>query len=411
MGLISRFKTEFSFITGNYLLLIASWLIMDITNEIPSSFFELYILELGGTVLIIGLINFSLKIAFALVAFPGGYIADKFGRKGIIIFSTLAMGFNFLIFAFAPDWRFLLLAMVTGNLLRISNPALQALTADSLPPKKRGMGFSIQQITLDLTSTPAPLLAGLLFAYFGFVNGMRIAYIFVSVSYFIAGILRFRLTETIENAEKITVKGLLKAFPLSYIEGIKMLFNIPKSLRYLILGSNIFALAFSMFGSYIIIYATSDLGLSKIEWSIILTAEAVLTTLMIIPIGKMMDVYGGKKIILLFNIFVIIALIAIMYGNFYLLLIVMPLLGIASSSSSAAFQKLTADFTKRNIRGKTVGVMRFISLIVSAVGSLLGGYIYENTAHITIFLLSMMISLVGVILFFFLVREPEVEEI
>lgn len=207
------------------------------------------------------------------------------------------------------------------------------------------------------------------------------------------------------------MKGLLKAFPLSYIEGIKILFNIPKSLRYLILGSNIFALAFSMFGSYIIIYATSDLGLSKIEWSIILTAEAVLTTLMIIPIGKMMDVYGGKKIILLFNIFVIIALIAIMYGNFYLLLIVMPLLGIASSSSSAAFQKLTADFTKRNIRGKTVGVMRFISLIVSAVGSLLGGYIYENTAHITIFLLSMMISLVGVILFFFLVREPEVEEI
>jgi MFS family permease len=132
---------------------------------------------------------------------------------------------------------------------------------------------------------------------------------------------------------------------------------------------------------------------------------------MIIPIGKMMDVYGGKKIILLFNIFVIIALIAIMYGNFYLFLIVMPLLGIASSSSSAAFQKLTADFTKRNIRGKTVGVMRFISLIVSAVGSLLGGYIYENTAHTTIFLLSMMISLVGVILFFFLVREPEVEEI
>ncbi|MCX6654557.1 MAG: MFS transporter, partial [Candidatus Bathyarchaeota archaeon] len=214
MDIKGRLKEEFSFIQGNYLLLIVTWLIMDITNEIPTSFFELYVIELGGTVFIIGLINFALKIAFATVSFPGGYIADKFGRKGILIFSTLAMGFNFLIFAFAPDWRYIMVAMVTGNLLRISNPALQAITADSIPPKRRGIGYSIQQLTIDLTSTPAPLIAALLFARYEFVNGMRIAYLFVSLSYFIAGILRYRLTETIENPERIKIKELLKAFPL-----------------------------------------------------------------------------------------------------------------------------------------------------------------------------------------------------
>jgi Na+/melibiose symporter-like transporter len=137
------------------------------------------------------------------------------------------------------------------------------------------------------------------------VNGMRIAYLFVSLSYFIAGILRYRLTETIENPEKIKIKELLKAFPLSYVESIKTLFRIPKTLQYLILGDMILSLAFSLVGSYIIVYATSDLGLSKLEWSIVLTAQALLTLLLIVPIGKLMDVIGGKKIIILFNIFIV----------------------------------------------------------------------------------------------------------
>jgi hypothetical protein len=41
MDIKGRLKEEFSFIKGNYLLLIVTWLIMDITNEIPTSFFEL----------------------------------------------------------------------------------------------------------------------------------------------------------------------------------------------------------------------------------------------------------------------------------------------------------------------------------------------------------------------------------
>jgi len=411
MDLVNRFKKEFSFLKGNYLILIATWLIMDIFNEIPSSFFELYVLELGGTVVIIGLINFCLKITFAAVSFTGGYLADKYGRRWILIFSTLAMGFNFLIFAFAPDWRFLLLAMVTGNLLRISNPALQAITAESLPPEKRGMGYSIQQLTLDLTSTPAPLIAGLLFAYFGFVDGMRVAYILVSLSYFVAGIIRFRLTETIENPDKIKLKELLMAFPLSYKESVKMLYKIPASLRYLILGNNIFSLAGSIFGSYIIIYATTDLGLSKFQWSIVLTVQAIATTLLVIPIGKVIDMYGGKKMIVLFSILILSNLIFMMYANFYVFLLIMPLLGISYSASGAAFQKLTADLTQKNIRGKVSGLIRFFSLIVGAIGSLLGGFIYQNTAHVNIFLISIFIIIIGIIVFSFLVQEPEIKEI
>ncbi len=411
MTLLSRLKEEFSFFRGNYLILIATWLIMNITGEIPSSFFELYVLELGGTVAIIGLINFSLKIAFAAVCFPGGYIADKFGRKGIIVVATIGNGLCQLLYAAAPDWRYILIALVIGNLTRISNPALQAMTADSLPPKKRGLGFSIQQITIELTSTPAPLIAAMIFDYFGFVPGMRIAYVIVAVAYFAASLMRLRLTETLENAERISLRELLLAFPRSYVASFKMIFTIPKALRYLIVTNNLLAFASSFFGSYIIVYATSDLGLSKLDWGIVLTVQAVFTTLLVIPIGKAIDIFGAKKMMISFNLIIIATVLLMIYANFTSLLVIMPVMGIAFSAYGVASQKLTASLTQRNLRGKMVGLFRFFSLIVGGVSGLIGGLTYENTAHANVFIVGAATLVIGTLILTRFVHPPQQEEL
>ena len=261
-----------------------------------------------------------------------------------------------------------------------------------------------------VTADTLEFSCGLLFASLGFVNGMRISYIFVSLTYFIAGIIRYRLTETIENAEKVKIKELLKAFPLSYIKSVKMIIKAPKSLRYLIIGNNIFTLAYAFVSSYIIVYATTDLGLSKIQWSIVLTIEAILSMILIVPFGKLADRYGGKKAVIAFNLVSAVCVTLVIFGSYYLLLIIVPISGIAISASYAAFQKLTADMTQRNIRGKTIGLIRFFSLIVSALGSLLGGIIYQNTPHSSVFILSVVTVLFGVVFFIYFVKEPEIGE-
>ncbi|GAJ18153.1 unnamed protein product, partial [marine sediment metagenome] len=104
-------------------------------------------------------------------------------------------------------------------------------------------------------------------------------------------------------------------------------------------------------------------------------------------------------------------LISIVYGNYNVLYLAMPLLGISWSSSNAARRKLTADLTARKMRGKINGLIRFTTLIVGAVGSLIGGYVYENSSHVNIFLISICVIMVGVLIFTWLVQEPEVEEI
>ena len=77
-GIIERLRMEFGFIKGNFLILVFSWILMDFAREIPSTYYGLYVKELGGSAYIVGLIAFASMIAQALVQFPGGYLADKY---------------------------------------------------------------------------------------------------------------------------------------------------------------------------------------------------------------------------------------------------------------------------------------------------------------------------------------------
>jgi len=201
------------------------------------------------------------------------------------------------------------------------------------------------------------------------------------------------------------------AFPISIKESINVLFKVPKSLLYFIVSRNIFTLAISMFFPYIIIYATEEIGLSKFQWSIIMSMQFLITTILIIPFGKMIDKYGRKRLILIFNILLCFILISITHGNFYVLLLVMPLLGINFSVSGSASKSLVADLTPKKVRGRILGLIRFIGLIIGATGNLLGGFVYQIMPYKNIFLIPILLITSGIIVFFLLVNEPEIKEI
>jgi len=99
-----------------------------------------YIRDLDATPAMLGLMGSVGAALFSLVQIPGAYIADKYGRRQIIVTMTFVLSFSYILYAVAPDWRFVLLGMLFANLTSIYQPALLALEADSISPEKRGMG-------------------------------------------------------------------------------------------------------------------------------------------------------------------------------------------------------------------------------------------------------------------------------
>ena len=372
-------KREFSFISGNYQVLVISWVIMDLALEMPVPNFQYYVTALNGTGLALGLIGLANWVAMAVVAFPGGYLADKYGRRWLITTMTFIMALSNLLFAFAPSWEFILIGSIIHSLCLIYQPALFAMVQDSLPPERRGMGSSLIQLVHGAFNTPGPIIAGLLLIQFGLVNSMRIIYIIVTILYAIAAIWRLKLKEThITNGDPEPIK--FRYFISSYPKAVKESFGVwkalPRSVFWLFMVQITIMFGMSMTTVMNAIYATNVLGIPEDQWWLTFIPLLVTMILLSIPIGKMVDKVGRR--IPLFLGVCIFAFAALFFtvGNLVTVMIAMALLATGQLLVMSSAMALSADLIDPANRGKVVGFRNFVGYIFNGVGMLLGNFLY-----------------------------------
>ena len=129
--------------------------------------------------------------------------------------NDFGVALSFIFYAIAPSWHLILVGAVLMSIFNSTyQPALSAMISDSLPPDRRGMGFSIVMLIASASTTPSPAVAGLLYRFFGLIDGMRIAYGIVITPFLAAAFLRlYLLKETIVSAAKPSLRDNTK---LSY---------------------------------------------------------------------------------------------------------------------------------------------------------------------------------------------------
>src|SRR5574338_1183042 len=100
-----------------------------------------------------------------LGSFPGGALTDRFGRKGIIIFSLIATSFSTLLMGFVNEFQFfLIVAFVSGIFTDVGGPAYEAVFMDILPEEKRASGFGMRRVAFNLAIVAGPAIGGLIAA-------------------------------------------------------------------------------------------------------------------------------------------------------------------------------------------------------------------------------------------------------
>ena len=412
MTLIDRLKREFSFIKGNYAVLVASWILIDFAAELPGTYYALYVLELGATETILGMIGLFSFLSLASMQFPGGYLADKFGRKWLISTMTFGVALSYVLYALAPSWHFILVGAI---LMSLSNstyqPALMAMVADSVPSERRGMGFGIIMLIPSASTTPGPLVAGLLYSNFGLVQGMRIGYGVVVILFLVAATLRvLLLKETVMHAQKPRLAELLQSYPIAMKESFSVWASLPKSMFYLFLSFAVITFGFSTTQLYLVVYAVDELLIDEALWPLILTALFVTMIALSIPLGKLVDRFSRKIPILAAYVIFGGAMWLFVNGDIAKLFISLVLIGVGQVLMNAAFGALQADLTPREQRGKVNGFTNFMNYILMAVGSLAGGFLYEHVSPQAPFYISMILVAPAFVLVSTLVHEPEKRE-
>lgn len=125
-------------------------------------FFALYItqkFDIGMTQ--VGILFTIFSLSSFIGAFPGGALTDRFGRKGIIIFSLVATSLSTLFMGFVNEFQlFLVGAFVSGIFIDVGGPAYEAVFMDVLPEEKRASGFGIRRVAFNLAVVIGPVIGG-----------------------------------------------------------------------------------------------------------------------------------------------------------------------------------------------------------------------------------------------------------
>jgi len=414
MKLSSLFRGASAVLRGNFLILTLSWAIMYFAIPIPQTYASLYYLSLGADEFLLSVIGFAGSIAIALVQFPGGYLADKHGRRWLVATMTYGLAFGTFFFIIAPSWPFIMLGMIMQSICALYGPALIAMVIDSLPPENRGAGYSFQLTVANLVVLPAPLIAQYLILTFNFDLGMRTAYTILMVAYFATATLRLKLKETLPSNDansRPKIVDALREYPKSVKESIGVWRKLSKSAFYLFIATiSINGIVVSCY-TYFVVYATSVLEITESQWAFVIAFMYLTIAIPSILAGLSMDVFGRKRFVILGYLLYIPGMILFINADFTMLLLAFFFYGLGNMLQLNSYQVLMGDMIPRNLRGTATGCIQFFMYLVQGILQIIVGFLYAFVSPQLPFLLLAAAAVPFALLVAFKIVEPDIKEV
>lgn len=102
------------------------------------------------------------------LAYPSGWLVDRFGRKVVIVPATIISGLAMIVFSFAPNYAWFIVGCFTWSCSTgIGGAAPAAYAADMAPPGMNAVAMSAYRMLADFGYVAGPLLIGLAADTFG----------------------------------------------------------------------------------------------------------------------------------------------------------------------------------------------------------------------------------------------------
>ncbi|HEX6780212.1 MAG TPA: MFS transporter, partial [Ktedonobacterales bacterium] len=123
----------------------------------------LYAQAQGATLAIIGAMASAYLVSNFLFQYPSGWLADRWGRKPMMIASLLGQAALSLVYLWITDpVLFVVLRFAEGAVAAAFLPSARALIADAVPAEKRGEAYGIFNAFFNVGFLLGPALGGLI---------------------------------------------------------------------------------------------------------------------------------------------------------------------------------------------------------------------------------------------------------
>jgi MFS family permease len=432
MSAIRRIRGVFSFMRGNILVLTLTQALGRFFRSMVMPYASLYVLALGGEPAQIGMIN-SLRPLAGIVMFPlAGYLTDRTGRVRLIAMAGYFSGAMMLFYIFAPSWEWVALAAFLQGFMVLQFPPTSAIIADSLAPSSRGTGIATMNTAVSTLATFSPYIAGMIIEIYGTAFGMRILYSLLAIAIIVGATinLRFLRETSTKEREKISLADTTEIFKDIFGGIPSMLSELPRSLKALGIVLILLFMSNGVAGPFWVVYAVERIGLSSVEWGLILLVEGALKTLLYIPAGMLVDRFSRTRSLLASLLLSLISIPLFVYSTRFIeVLLIRMAVAAATVFFIPASSALMADTAPREYRGRVMAAFGRGSVMIGAAGggtggpgmgffitipvivaSVAGGFLYSTNPAFPWFfvLVSTAISIIVTALF---IRDPQKAEV
>ena len=252
------------------------------------TYLPLYMVALGVGKVELGLLASLLSAVQLLSTLIGGYMADRFGRKRVLVVGDIiAWGIPLTLFAIARNPWYFWVGNAINGWVYVVVPSFQCLFVEDVAPEDRPAVFSALQLLSALASLFSPL-AGLMVARLGIIGAGRIIAGLTAMSAVGTAVFRqFTLRETTIGQARISAhaRSSRREVLREYLKTLQSMGRSP-AIRSFLTVRILDAFSAAMWGTYAALYLTdaAGLGLAKATVSL-LPFIAAIATIAILLVG------------------------------------------------------------------------------------------------------------------------------
>jgi len=304
-------------------------------------------------------------------AFPGGALTDRFGRKGIIIFSLIATSFSTLFMGFVNEFQFfLLVAFISGIFTDVGGPAYEAVFMDVLPQEKRASGFGIRRVAFNLAIVIGPVIGG-------FIAARSYLALFI-IDAIISAIVALMVFLMIPETKPTSPEGKEQESTAQSFKGYLQVLRDGKFMAFTAVCLLVWLVYMNM-NTTLGVFLRDQHGLPESGYGWIISINAAMVVLLQFPITRRTEKNPPMLMMAVGSFFVAFGLL--LYGfvsSFLLFVVAMAILTVGEMVTIPIANAVVASFAPEEMRGRYSFVYSNSWGISFAIGPYLAGLVLDN---------------------------------
>ncbi|MDO9303546.1 MAG: MFS transporter [Anaerolineales bacterium] len=322
-------------------------------------------------------------------SFLAGTLADKIGRKGVMVFSLALNGIAYFFLMSAETYpQFVVLMILIG----LSNPLYQvgadAMLADMIPSEKRTEAYAINRIANNAAFGLGPAVGGFLAS-----TSYNLAFYGAASGFVIYSLLLFFLAhETLDKTVSVTKADSL-ADPAQSAEGYARVFRDKGYMAFVSLMA-VGLIAPTMLWILMPVYAKTNFNIPEAQYGWIPTTNALMCVFIQFSVTQVTRRYKTLPVAAAGMLIYAIGAgsVALMTGfwGFWLSMVVLTF-GELTLVPTAS--KYVADTAPADLRGRYMSVYWIGWGLARTLAPLIGGFLNDNIAPQAIWIGGLLIGL------------------